>query len=280
MTSKVTSPTVISFSGGRTSAYMTHRMLTEVPGDYVVLFANTGREHPKTLDFIRNCDEQMGFNTVWVEAVIHHGERRAPTHTIVNYATADRSGAVFEQQIIKYGIPNVTAPGCTRDLKRRPIEDYIQSIGLPVKTTPLALGIRADEKRRVKHSEERVVVYPLVDWWPVDKEDVLTWWEDQAFDLDIDEFEGNCQGCYKKSLKKQFLQIDRDPSVYEWTHRMEERYRFTGAQEGHRHFFRGDTSTVELLAEHARVSGNYRRQGSFDFEVGGCGESCELYETE
>ena len=49
---------VISFSGGRTSAYMTHLLLQQrdLWKDVIVLFANTGQEDERTLDFVNNCD--------------------------------------------------------------------------------------------------------------------------------------------------------------------------------------------------------------------------------
>lgn len=45
---------VVSFSGGRTSAFMaaSTSMAARASGQpYVVLFANTGQEDPRTLDF-------------------------------------------------------------------------------------------------------------------------------------------------------------------------------------------------------------------------------------
>ena len=61
----------ISFSGGRTSAYMLHQILA-VNGDFdhdrvQVVFANTGREMPETLDFVQEVGERFGVRIVWVE---------------------------------------------------------------------------------------------------------------------------------------------------------------------------------------------------------------------
>lgn len=49
--------TVVSFSGGRTSAYLLRQVLdnNDDPSDLLVLFANTGKEHPATLDFVQDC---------------------------------------------------------------------------------------------------------------------------------------------------------------------------------------------------------------------------------
>ena len=49
---------IINFSGGRTSAYMTKRLIDEGLTDYIVTFQNTGKEMPETLDFINECDKR------------------------------------------------------------------------------------------------------------------------------------------------------------------------------------------------------------------------------
>jgi 3'-phosphoadenosine 5'-phosphosulfate sulfotransferase (PAPS reductase)/FAD synthetase len=53
----------ISFSGGRTSAMMTQRLLETRSSDQqiVVLFANTGLENEETLRFVDQCDRKLGF---------------------------------------------------------------------------------------------------------------------------------------------------------------------------------------------------------------------------
>jgi len=266
----------VSFSGGRTSAYMTKRLLDTKPPEtrVIVTFANTGLEHPKTLEFIKRCDDEFGFNTVWLEAVVHPN-RKAPTHRIVTFETASRKGEPFEAVIAKYGVPNTKYPGCTRDLKINPINSYLKSLGIKPSSIATAIGIRADEQKRINRTtaKEGNFVYPLADWFPCDKDDVLDWWSQQDFDLGIEEFEGNCAGCFKKSLKKHFLQIKKDPSVYEFHARMEQKYRFTGPQDGPRHFFRGNVSTEGLLRLYADNSGDPSIEKSAADE--GCSESCE-----
>lgn len=272
----------ISFSGGRTSAYMAKLLLDNLSDQYefVVTFANTGLEHPKTLDFIHNCDRVFGFNTVWLEAEVHHNARKSPTHRIVTYETAARDGAPFEEVIKKYGIPNTKFPGCTRDLKLNPINSYIRSLGINPSDIPTAIGIRTDETRRVNPAvaKEKNLTYPLIDTWPTDKQDVLDWWEEQSFDLGIDEFEGNCLGCFKKSFRKHFQQIERDPSVYDFHRRMEAEHKNTGPQKGERFFFRGHTSTVQLFKLYEEHKDDPNRAGKLAYENGGCSESCEILE--
>lgn len=267
----------ISFSGGRTSAFMTRWILQHYDrSKCVVLFANTGREDTRTLDFVHFCDVVFGFGTVWLEAVVHPGKKKGCTHRVVTYETAARNGEPYEAVIAKYGIPNVKYLHCTRELKLNPMHSYLRSIRLDPKKVPTAIGIRIDETRRVKDKPN--VFYPLVDDVPMDKSDVLDWWGSCFFDLGIEEFEGNCKGCFKKTFAKHFAQLDKDPSVYEWTADMERRYGHVGSTQGGRVFFRGSRSTEQLI--------QLRRSAADGFDPahhvtdGGCTESCELYETE
>jgi 3'-phosphoadenosine 5'-phosphosulfate sulfotransferase (PAPS reductase)/FAD synthetase len=69
-------PTVISFSGGRTSAYMLWRVLEAnggLPEDAIVCFANTGKEEEATLEFVRDCEVNWGIKIHWLEYRISGG---------------------------------------------------------------------------------------------------------------------------------------------------------------------------------------------------------------
>lgn len=56
---RITGPAVVSFSGGRTSGYMLWHILDAhggaLPDDVKVVFCNTGKERPETLDFVERC---------------------------------------------------------------------------------------------------------------------------------------------------------------------------------------------------------------------------------
>ena len=195
---------VISFSGGRTSAYLTWRLLQEKDAwkDVVVIFANTGQEHQKTLDFVKNCDDHFGFKTVWIEASVNDEKGVGTSAKVVNFKTASRDGKPFEDVIKKYGIPWSKASHCTRELKEYPIRSYLRELGLSNGDYKMAIGIRADEFDRMSaRADEYGLIYPLVKWH-ISKQDILDWWEDQEFDLEIPEHFGNCVWCWKKSDKK------------------------------------------------------------------------------
>lgn len=164
----------ISFSGGETSAFMTWWVLNNWKDRYdemAVVFANTGEENEETLLFVALCAYHWNIPVVWVEAEIHHGERKNPTARIVDYATASRKGEPFEEMIRKYGIPNTKFKHCTRTLKLRPMEDYIRRhLGWAAGTYETAIGIRTDELDRISSKKkEHRIVYPLADVKPMRK---------------------------------------------------------------------------------------------------------------
>ena len=67
---KITEPTCISFSGGRTSAYILWRVLQSnngLPEDAIVCFANTGKEEEATLEFVRDCGDYWNVPITWIE---------------------------------------------------------------------------------------------------------------------------------------------------------------------------------------------------------------------
>lgn len=265
----------VSVSGGRTSMMMA-RFIQQHCGKHAELrfvFANTGEEHPRTLEFVNECDKAWGLGIVWVEAVTHTG-RKGSTHKVVTFETAARRGEPFQKVIEKYGIPNKSFPHCNRELKLLPMESYIRSIGW--KGVRTAVGIRADEPKRLRpNAESKGVVYPFAHWWPQDKQDVLTWWEDQPFDLGIQEREGNCKWCWKKSDRKHFANIAENPDWYDFPRTMEVFHAKTN-RSNPQVFFRGAVSTDGLFLKAAMFDADPRGIASEE-ETGSCTESCEAF---
>tara|TARA_B100000927_G_scaffold64924_2_gene51150 strand:+ start:1098 stop:2015 length:918 start_codon:yes stop_codon:yes gene_type:complete len=281
---------IVSFSGGRTSGYLTKKLLEQKHKwkDILVIFANTGQEHEKTLEFIHNCDLNFGFNTVWLEAVTHPGEKKSSSAKVVDFQSASRNGEPFEQVIAKYGIPWSKAGHCTRELKENPIRNYLKTLGLDKTNRYMAIGIRADEAhRQIKSAKENNFIYPLVEW-NIDKEDVLDWWEDQDFDLEIPEHMGNCVWCWKKSYKKLATVMKEKPEAFDFPERMEKIHGRTGniaqnvlnngilKNQSSIKFFRG-FRTVNDIRKMADEGTDFFIDEHYARLSGGCSESCEPF---
>lgn len=236
-------PLLVTFSGGRTSAFMAKYIKDNYKDrDIVYLFANTGKERLETLDFIKRCDEEWDLGVVWLEAVINPEKGGGTTFKIVDYDTADRSGVVFENMIKKYGIPCKPAPFCTDNLKTIPVQKYMKSLGYNKWET--ALGIRIDEQHRInwESAKKKNYVYPLVTDLRVNKEFIRSWWDKQCFDLDLKDYEGNCDMCWKKSERKLMTIITENPELIQWWSEMELKY---GNDEVT--FFRNNKSAKDLM---------------------------------
>lgn len=282
----------ISFSGGRTSAYMTKWLLDNKSNDYdeiVILFANTGLEHEKTLDFINQCDVNFGFKTVWLEVVVNPEFGKGSRHLITNYKNAKRKGEPFEAVIKKYGIPNAPAPFCTRELKLAPMRSYIKSLGWKKGEYKTAIGIRADEMDRVNAKfEELNIIYPLAEEHRMSKQMIINWWSKQDFDLKIPEHYGNCVSCWKKSRRKLLTIAQDKPEYFDFFIKME---RLHGKAGNHTHneerkFFRNRESGLEILKAakqpFIRFDPNDTDKtldlfDTFMDSANGCSESCEVY---
>ena len=160
---KIDSPTCISFSGGRTSAYMLWRVLEahqmSLPDEAIVCFANTGKEDEATLEFVRDCSERWSVPITWLE--YQASEKVADRWRLVDFDTASRNGEPFEALIRKRNyLPNPVARFCTGELKVLTIERYFKSIGKPEFET--MVGLRADEPRRAAKMRESKLI-PLFD---------------------------------------------------------------------------------------------------------------------
>ena len=284
----------ISFSGGRTSAYMMYLLLRESPPDQetAIVFANTGCEDSRTLDFVDACDRLItGKKVVWLEAVVDPKEGVGVRHKIVSYESAARNGEPYESYIAKYGIPNSTSPSCTARLKIDVMESYLRSLGW-LRGSKLnystAIGIRADEIDRVnpRYKEQRYL-YPLIDRG-ITKKDVIEFWRKQSFDLTLPgEHYGNCVWCWKKTDRKLLTLAIESPGIFDFPRRMEAKYgtlkgNSAAGHGGRRYFFRKHRSVDDLIRESKTPFVLYQDkiplvdQTELDFGSG-CEESCEVY---
>ena len=217
---------VCTFSGGRTSAFMGQFLNTyEKYKDYdkLFVFANTGKEKEETLEFIDRCDKEWNLGVVWLEAKINKEKGKGTDFKIVDFKTASRNGEPFEEMLKVYPMPNPFVSNCTRELKQTPINKYVKHLNYDQVIT--AIGIRYDERHRKSNTaKEQNIIYPLCDDIQVDSKFIRNWWDSQCFDLQLKDYEGNCDLCFKKSLRKRLTIIKENPEAAEWWLDMEKKY--------------------------------------------------------
>jgi len=216
----------IAFSGGRTSAFMLHKILEEngnLPDRVEVTFQNTGREMPETLDFVAEVGQRWGVMITWLE---YRGA--APFFEIVGHQGASRDGEPFEALIRKRKyLPNQQTRFCTTELKIRTAKRYLMSLGW--KHWVNCVGIRADEPHRLNKPKpkDRWTVWTPLATAGVGRAQVSDFWKRQPFDLRLPNVKGNCwlgncDGCFLKS-EASVAAFTRDfPERAAWWERMEE----------------------------------------------------------
>jgi hypothetical protein len=167
---------VFNFSGGKTSAYMVIKYYQ--PGD-IVLFCDTGREHPKTYKFINDFEAYEGIEIV----------RIGDSNSFINFL----SKKDFQQ------IPNRVKRSCTIELKIKPARRYLRKLGL-MKYENI-IGFRSDEPQRVKKAKQRwkqvKTSYPLF-YDGIDKQIINDYWKSKPYNLEIPSILGNCTLCFMK----------------------------------------------------------------------------------
>jgi 3'-phosphoadenosine 5'-phosphosulfate sulfotransferase (PAPS reductase)/FAD synthetase len=221
---KITEPTCISFSGGRTSAYMLWRVLQahqmSLPDEAIVCFANTGKEDEATLRFVQDCSDRWDVEIHWVEF-----QDADPAFRRVSFETASRNGEPFEALIKKRNyLPNPVTRFCTAELKIRTIHKYLKSLGWEHNEQMDWVGMRADEQRRAAKIADKSRI-PLVTAG-ITKEDVGAFWKAQPFDLGLPNnngvtMHGNCDLCFLKGGAQVLSLIAEKPERGIWWAKME-----------------------------------------------------------
>lgn len=239
---RITGPTCISFSGGRTSAYMLWRVLQSnggLPSDAVVCFANTGKEDEATLRFVRDCGERWNVQIVWLEYAAN--EDPSQRWRVVDFDSASRNGEPFEAVIRQRNyLPNPVTRFCTSELKIRVMHKWLRAnwerLGWDAENMEWdqMIGIRADEMRRVSkirargHSTEttkETMLMPLADA-RVTLADIDEFWKHQPFKLELPTVNGrtlagNCDLCFLKAANQVQTLIAEKPERAVWWAKME-----------------------------------------------------------
>lgn len=127
------------------------------------------------------------------------------------------------------------------------------------------------------------LVFPMCDWFPMDKEDVNNFWEDQPFNLELEAHKGNCATCWKKSDKKLHLIALEQPELFEAFNWFEETYKHVKPNTKNgmdRVFFRKHRSSQMIIGEAQLMDAYMLRKliGANIDEESGCAESCNGYQ--
>lgn len=289
---------LMSFSGGETSAFLLQWLLKNYPTHNIkVVFANTGEENEETLEFVQKCAEYYNVEIIWLEY-------KRLSFKVVDFKTAYRShdqneienfwpNHPFRHYIQDFGIPNKQNMTCTRELKERIINRYLQKQGWKPSTHTKCIGIRVDEFDRVGSHW-----YPLVSLG-INKPMVNNFWSKMPFRLMLKGFEGNCKTCWKKSFRKLVTIYRYNPHWFAFLRQMEKEFgNFVRDTRKHKikppiRFFR-DNKTVDDIEEMAKDKSikdaiddskeiNYQqsiwRDGTELDISNGCSESCDAYSS-
>lgn len=296
----ITGPALISFSGGRTSAYMLWRILQAhggtLPDDVHVCFANTGKEREETLRFVHECGARWNVPITWLEwraGADHDTEDR---FEIVGLNSASRDGeplkALFRR---KRYLPNAVTRFCTAETKIETMKQFMLSRGYEHWIN--VVGLRADERHRLLKQVLRNLTgkerwrsaCPLAVGGVI-KRHVLGFWLGrnqwgtdrryplpQGFDLGLDEHEGNCDGCMLKGyLVLAHIERRRPGTLNWWIEAEAEATALTGKSSGARFITEYSYAEIQRLAQSAA-----ELPGLDDIEIEDCtGEFCHFGKDE
>ena len=232
-------PALISFSGGRTSAYMLWRILAAHGGvlpDYIrVVFANTGKEREETLRFVHEVETRWGIRIYWLEWTHGAGVPMSDRFQIVGYNSAARDGEPLRGVIRQRKfLPNAVTRFCTAQTKIETMKCFMISEGFD--TWLNVVGLRADEPKRLLKQVMRNMqgkerwrsICPLAVGGVI-KRHVMQFWIGnnqwgtdrryplpQGFDLGLDDHDGNCDACMLKGFHV-LAHIERKkPGTLDW----------------------------------------------------------------
>lgn len=140
---------VVSFSGGRTSAYLCQLMIEKFGAENVdFVFMDTGFEHPETYKFIRSCNSYFNLDITCLR-----GDFSAPLgggvgYNVVSVDDINCDLKPFKEMMAKYGVPYIGGMFCTDRMKLKPFKKYCdKTYGKGNYET--WIGIRFDEPKRL-----------------------------------------------------------------------------------------------------------------------------------
>ena len=168
---------IINFSGGKSSALMT--ILNYKEGD-LVIFTDTGREHPKTYKFIDDFEKNENIPIIRLK---YDGGFRV----------------LIRNKKFKI-LPNRMKRICTVELKINTCKRWLRK-NFGKQDYEWLIGFRSDEKKRVLNYDPMVnYIHPKFPLYEkgINKEMVNQYWLTKNYNLEIPSILGNCTLCFLK----------------------------------------------------------------------------------
>lgn len=270
---------VISFSGGRTSAYLVNLFRSDPDAHFV--FMDTGAEHPATYQFIKDIVKHWKIDLVCLRVVVNPEMGKGGDYKVIGLDELKQDLEPWKSMLAKYGAPAYDMAYCTARMKTEPFKKYCEDV-FGKGNYKTWLGIRADEPKRLKPREGFHFLAEISD---LVKDEILDWWETQPFDLAITEHLGNCVFCIKKGLNKVALAAKDEPEMaVKWIHVTEgANVRTEGRKHNHQRMYRGRLHMSDVLdqyKDHDRDEMYKSLRSSKRYESGSCSESCEAFADE
>ena len=272
---------VVSFSGGRTSAYLCHLMKEKYGDEVDFIYMDTGAEHKETYEFIRKVNDEFGLNLICLRTDFSSDLGAGNDFAVVAIDSISPDLKPFSDMIQKYGVPYIGGMFCTDRMKLVPFTKYCnEKYGKGNYET--WLGIRADEPKRLSKKEGIKYLAEISDF---EKEDIIQWWSKMPFDLEIEEWNGNCLFCPKKSnLKLAAAQRDNPEFYHEYLTVLYSDSVRVDEKTGHwSQMYRGKKSLEQVVAMFDGSTGDEiksRIRGAKMTDTGSCSESCEVFVCE
>jgi len=271
---------IVSFSGGRTSAYMVYlieemRKRGDIDNVHYV-FMDTGAEHPKTYEFVKNVVNHFDIDLKCIMAKINPEHGIGTTYERVALSDVGYSLDVWKSFVDKYGTPYAHLAHCTKMMKTEPYNKFCNEMfgkGNYISW----LGIRIDEPKRLRPRDDAKYLADISDY---EKLDILDFWRNQPFDLGIEEWLGNCVFCVKKGTNKIALAaIDEPAMAREFSDILasDSVKTLPSKTSPNECCYRGQTSIPQIIES---FSGHSRSDiiAGLRPSSGACSESCEAFE--
>lgn len=173
---------IINFSGGKSSALMT--ILLKPTAEDIVIFCDTGREHPLTYKFIDDFEKNENIKVNRLSYTHSRSPGLTGFDAMTNWKTY---------------LPNRVKRICTDELKIKIAKRFLRRKG--IREFESYIGFRFDEPERIKKRKNPFKKvhdkFPLFDL-KVNKEMVIQYWALQPYNLEIPSILGNCDLCFLK----------------------------------------------------------------------------------